>query len=1197
MSYAFKVGTTLNDRYLIEDTLGLGGMSTVYLGHDPRLDRKVAIKAIHPFLINHDSFLDRFKIEASAIARLRHNHIVQVFDYDQHDGIHYIALEYVSGGNLKEALERAREEESYIPVENILTIMIALSDAVAYAHDLKMLHRDLKPDNVLLRPSKEPVLTDFGIVKMLAGGKQTQTGSLLGTIAYMSPEQVEGKGVDHRSDLYALGVILYELSTGRRPFSGDSPLQMMMMHATESAPPFEQFVEDDRAREIKLLEPIVDKLLAKSPDDRYQNARTLIEDLQKLLGAQETGTVIMPVLPGLEQLQEPQNGTTSKGQATTFTGLFDVQLTESFSPETAYHEGLLEIETLEQRVRQDPLREDLVRELMALNGRSGKFIEALQKFAQFQERFTTQLGIDVHPDTELLRARILAARLAPLHNLRPDMTPFVGREREIGILWRNLVRPSVRLMTVIGAGGMGKTRIAREFIRQVAGAKWRYFLHGCTLVSLDPLETDARESNIVHAIAQALNIQLDRAETPLEQLLVFLQNREVLLVLDNFEHLIERAPLIRTILDQTRHVKILVTSRQRLNIPEEEVLPIEGFSTVHIDPHQLETGAILSDGMRLFVQTAVKNRPQFRPRRNDLESILEICSLLDGMPLGIELAASWVRVYSCEEIESRLRDNLDFLAVNHQYLPPRHRSLQAAYDYSWKLLHPEEQATIKALSVIQGRFDIHAALEISRSSPEILTELTDKSLLQMIYLTDETATQSIQAYLLHPVIRHFSNFLLSQEPNGYQQAVLAHRLYYVKQLLEVQHGLLGPPQLLAINQVEFNYENIVLAWRNSLMLPNYEDLTVDDLVLATKVLTNYYLLYGLFQQGVETFSTAFDILPGATPTEIKTTIALSICDLLTQISDNERVLPILQPIIADFESKERLEHWEIEALAYAQSIQATVWSDMGRWEDADREAKRALARYQELGLLYKSAHVLRYLGRTYWSSGRFGEAYDFYEQAKEIYRDYKDHYYISIIEGTQALPLVLGGQADRAIEILKSDLKMMSEWRNRKRMATDHLNLAWAYTFQGKLEEADQDIEASQIHYRECGDFDGLASSFLIKGRINLVRGTHAVARSHFQQGLRIAKDINVPPKMMEGIAGIAMTILEIEKDTRFAYKICSFVYDKVSMGSLGSFYVFDIEKVAKKELSKEERDGIIKSGSELELESVVDLMLSLKLR
>ncbi|MEM7798086.1 MAG: protein kinase [Chloroflexota bacterium] len=1189
MSYAFKHGTTLNDRYLVEDTLGLGGMSTVYLGHDPRLERKIAIKAIHPFLINHDTFLDRFKKEAAAIARLRHNNIVQVFDYNQHDGIHYIVLEYVSGGTLKDALETYKKQESFLPVEQILNIMLPLTDAVGYAHDLQMLHRDLKPDNVILRPNREPVLTDFGIVKMLSSGTHTQTGSLLGTIAYMSPEQIEGKAIDSRSDIYALGVVLYEMTTGQRPFTADSPLQMMMMHASEIAPPLEQYLQGERLKEVAPLEAIIQRMLAKQPDDRYQSAKEIKQDFSTLLSLLDTGTVIMPMMPGLEASAFKAGSDTGE-----FYVNYDSQLTEAFSPEKAFYTAQEDIDTLKEQINADPFREDFVRELMENHARCGDFINSLQVFNRFQKRFTAELGIDVHPETELLREKILSARLAKLHNLRPDASSFVGRDREIAALWQQSSREDCRLITLVGVGGIGKTRIAREFIRQVSQNKWRYFLHGAVWIPLDSLEVNAGEVAIVTAISQGLNMPLDGPTSPFNQLLTFLQNREILLVLDNFEHVIERVGLIQTLLDETKDLKILVTSRQRLNLPEEEILPIRGFSSVDIDPKQIETGAILSDGSRLFIQSAIRSQPNFKPNRKELEMILSICNLLEGMPLGIEIAASWTRALSCQEIEARLRSSLDFLAVNHKNLPKRHRSLQAAFDYSWVLLTDDEKRVIQNLSVIQGRFDLDAALTIGATAIEMMTSLVDKSLVQIIFVSDEGSTQSMQAYQLHPVVRHFAAHRLSQDPSGYQAAVDAHRTYYMTKLIEFSAGLLGPPQLISADQVEFNHDNIVTAWRDMLLQPSYLTEELELLYTGSKALTNYYTLFGIYGQGIEIITNALNSLPSAAPEKLKVILGISLSYLHTYISENERGLALLEEVTPYF--GEQPDKVIDELLAFAHLTRASILSDIGKFDKSYSVAKLAHSVYQRLDMGYQEAHVLRFLGKLNYLRGKFGESYQFYDQAKSIYQNHGDQFYLSQIEATQALPLVFAGQHEKTIEILETDLELMKAWRNKRRMATDLLNLAWTYAHIGDLSKADSKIELSQIYYRECGDREGVASSYLIMGRIESVRGAYSIARSRFQQGLKIVAEINSATKVYEGIAGLALTMLKMEDDPFGAYRVAQFSREQIALGSTGFFYLMEIDQAAKERLSEQDKKAINQHTERMTLENTIRSLLNLKL-
>ncbi|MBI5830285.1 MAG: serine/threonine protein kinase, partial [Chloroflexi bacterium] len=217
MSTPRWIGSSLSGRYHIEALLGQGGMSAVYNGADPNLRRTVAIKLIHAHLAADPEFVRRFEAEAAAVAQLRHPNIIQVYDFNHDGDTYYMVLEYLTGTTLQQTLRALSAAGRRMPVAEIVRVMAAVADAAHYAHQQGMIHRDLKPANVMINPSGQPTLMDFGIAKILSGQQHTATGAVIGTPAYLSPEQVRGERPDSRADIYSMGIMLFELVAGRPP--------------------------------------------------------------------------------------------------------------------------------------------------------------------------------------------------------------------------------------------------------------------------------------------------------------------------------------------------------------------------------------------------------------------------------------------------------------------------------------------------------------------------------------------------------------------------------------------------------------------------------------------------------------------------------------------------------------------------------------------------------------------------------------------------------------------------------------------------------------------------------------------------------------------------------------------------------------------------------------------------------------------
>ena len=255
-------------KYELRERLGRGGAAEVYKAYNPLLERVVAIKVLHAHLAEAPDFTSRFLREARLVAQLRHPNIVQVFDFDLDGERPYMVMEYVPGASLKQRLDDCFMREERLPLAEVVRIFKALLEAVGYAHAQGMLHRDLKPANILLDAAGRPVLTDFGIARLLSADRLTASGIAVGTPAYMSPEQGLGYDADERSDLYALGIVLFECLTGSVPFEADTAVALLLKHIHQPVPSLHELRPDLP----EAMELIINKLLAKDPAERYQTA-------------------------------------------------------------------------------------------------------------------------------------------------------------------------------------------------------------------------------------------------------------------------------------------------------------------------------------------------------------------------------------------------------------------------------------------------------------------------------------------------------------------------------------------------------------------------------------------------------------------------------------------------------------------------------------------------------------------------------------------------------------------------------------------------------------------------------------------------------------------------------------------------------------------------------------------------------------
>jgi len=289
------------DKYVIKEKLGSGGMAEVYKGYQENLDRFVAIKFLHEFLVSDQDFLHRFQREARALAALNHPNIVRVHDFDLYgEKSYYLVMEYIRGGTLKDRLEALAKQGERIPPSDVVKMTADIADALAYAHRQEMVHRDIKPGNIMLNEDTgRAVLTDFGIVKLIGNQSVafTATGALIGTPSYMSPEQALGQPGDHRADIYSLGVMLFQMVTGSLPFNADTPLAVVMQHVNSPVPHLDSINPNVPSR----LQEIIFKAMAKSPEDRFQSADEIAVALREVdsSGKLSKPAILPPSSPAL----------------------------------------------------------------------------------------------------------------------------------------------------------------------------------------------------------------------------------------------------------------------------------------------------------------------------------------------------------------------------------------------------------------------------------------------------------------------------------------------------------------------------------------------------------------------------------------------------------------------------------------------------------------------------------------------------------------------------------------------------------------------------------------------------------------------------------------------------------------------------------------------------------------------------------
>lgn len=467
-----------------------------------------------------------------------------------------------------------------------------------------------------------------------------------------------------------------------------------------------------------------------------------------------------------------------------------------------------------RRVGLDPLHEPAHRQLMCLYAEAGEQAAALRQYELCATTLEEELGISPDEETvalkEQIRCRTLGAdRESPTeissstrHNLPAQITPFIGRTDELAELEKLFADPTVRLVTILGPGGMGKTRLALE------AAKGQLERHpdGVYLASLAPISA---VEHMVPTIAAAIGFQFHTGDQlPERQLLDYLRRRQMLLVLDNCEHLLDGVELIRELLQTGPGLRVLATSRERLQLSGETVFTLKNmdFPTWETPEEALEYSA-----MQLFVQTARHARPEFEPDAHNLQYVARICRLVGGMPLGIILAAAWVSTLSPEEIAAELTRGFDLLETELRDLPDRQRNMRAVLAYSWRRLTETERACFMRLSVFRGGFTREAAREIADVSLSVLAHLVDKSFVQRVSET---------RYDIHELLRQYAGEKL-REAGQEENTRDTHSAFYLDFLREREAPLADRRQVDALAELSAELENIRAAWHRAVQEQNY----------------------------------------------------------------------------------------------------------------------------------------------------------------------------------------------------------------------------------------------------------------------------------------------------------------------------------------------------------------------------------------
>jgi predicted ATPase/DNA-binding SARP family transcriptional activator len=839
----------------------------------------------------------------------------------------------------------------------------------------------------------------------------------------------------------------------------------------------------------------------------------------------------------------------------------------------AYQEGMAAATRL---LAQDPTREEGYRQMMLLLALSGQRGAALAQYEACRRVLSDELGLDPDNETEALYRRILDGTMStrlvmpasaeqprPHYRLLAPLGAFIGRQVELAQLIEQLRSSNCRLVTLAGAGGAGKTRLALEAARRLlpASQAGEMFAHGIAFVALAAIEgtclDDQHASSALAArVADALGLSFSGSEAPQIQLAQYLREKELLLVLDNCEHL----PIARfavELLEQAPQLTILTTSRGRLNVGGEQVVELEGLDFPTIRPLATEdrglnieasnvsrddtlssilyplssdkpsvVGHQSSDvdlesysAVQLFRYNAQAVNPRLTWTNATLAAVARICELVAGLPLGIELAASLVRLMSCEEIAHELATSLELLQSSRSDLPERHQSLRAVFDHSWMLLGPAEQHTLRQLSVFRGGFRRDAAAQIAGASIALLGALVDNSLVRR----SADGDQGEARYELPELVRQYAAEKLSQAAEAEQSAVLdRHCRYYIGLLEQRKADLRGCRQQEGLKEINREVENIRVAWRRAVMVGD------GDLIeRAIEGLFLFYEMRGWFSEGAEAFAQAAvrsGELHGIAPTQQtmrvwgkvlgrqgwctfqvgrqaqgRALLEQSLAILRSVDSPNELVFPLNYLASGayysgDYEQANQLAEEALRVslacrdqhgVAVAKTVLGQIAYLVGRYEDARRYSRESLATERELGNRWGLVFTLVSLGRVDQALGAYQEARRSFQEGLAIRAAFGD---------TRGTALCLNDLGDTAHAL-------------------------------DDRAEARRCYQASLALFKEIGNQNGAATSLAKLGYNALALDELGAARAYFDDALRIAWGAQAIPRTLEAIAGVAETL------------------------------------------------------------------------
>lgn len=786
----------------------------------------------------------------------------------------------------------------------------------------------------------------------------------------------------------------------------------------------------------------------------------------------------------------------------------------------AASEGRGDLPSLQQfaarQIALEPWREKAHRQLMRAFARQGARSEALAQFERCRELLATELAVEVSPETTQLYRQIRSGQLlaaepladAPpktdpataagsvsrLHNFPQLFTPFLGRETELEQIRHYLQATPCRMLTLTGPGGSGKTRLAIQAARALL-TDGQAYADGIHYV---PLATVASAELILSACVSSLNLSLSEGASPRETVLNYLRARSLLLVFDNFEHLQDGAGVLAELLAEAPHTRMLVTSRVPLHLSMEQRLPVEGlrYTTGTNGPEQSrppgESPAPNAlSAVQLFLQAARQVRPDFDPTPAETAAILHICRALQGMPLALEIAATWTRLMDCQAIAQEIGHSLDFLVSPARDAPERHRSVRAVFEHTWRLLTPEERTALAQASVFRGSFTLDAVLKITDGTVVDVANLLDWALLQR---------GPQQRYLLHELVRQFAaEQLAARPPETALAAAQRHSRYYLEHLAALAESLFTDRHQAVRADFQSALDNLRRAWDWACRHREF-----GLLQKGAHALGQFFVLEGLLEEGERLYAQAAAQAAGPDSAEPGQAA------LLSQLRAQQAVLLSVQGKLREAaaaaeEAVRRLPAACSPRLrAQALNTQGEVCTMQGAYDDALAIFGQALAACQQAQEQQGQARAMSGIGQIYWQRADYKQALSYQRQALAIDRERGQRWGMARSLSRMGLVHYRQGEYEQALACHREALEITEHLGDRTGIARHLSNLGVVYSDQARLADASACYEQALAIDRELGNRLGVAIRQTNLGMIYMRQGELSRALQATQEAFEI---------------------------------------------------------------------------------------------